>query len=397
MKTDQKLIGSTTRRSLLKVGLGGVALASLGMPTILRAAEPIRIGVLQPFSGGLELLGEQGAQGIEMALLEANAAGGILGGRMFEIIRADTKTDPKTAVEKSNELIRAQKVAAVIGPVTSAERDAIRSTYERFKTPLIYATDYEGGVCSQYITCYSALPQHSVTPLVPYAVENVGKAFYLLGSDYIWPQKMNAAFRAEAEKAGATITGEEYGAWGSKDYTPTLRKIESSGADTVVLTIVGGDAVTFVKQFAASALKGKVRIIFFGFSENYLSGLSVEEAEGIVGTANFIATLDKPEAKEFVAKVKARYGDGAIVSNTVDAHYTATRFLVEGLKKADSDQTDAFSAAMLDMPMMSGNGEVQLRSADRHADLNILIFEARGGKMEVLKDLGRIIAPSQCS
>lgn len=395
---DQKVknTGSTTRRGLLRLGLGGVALSMLGMPSILRAAEPIRIGILQPFSGGLELLGNQGAQGAEMALLEANEAGGVLGGRMFEIIRADTKTDPKTAVEKSNELIRASKVSAVIGPVSSAERDAIQSTFERFKTPLLYATDYEGGVCSRYLTCYSALPSHTVVPLVEYAIETGSKSFFLLGSDYIWPQKMNASFRSEAEGRGTAIAAEEYGAWGAKDYAPTLRKIESSGADTVVLTVVGGDAVTFVKQFAASPLKGKVKLLFFGFSENYLSGLSPEEAEGIVGTANFVATLDKPEAKELVAKVQARYGADAIISNTVDAHYTLTRILVEAIKKAGSAEIDAFNAAMLDMPILSGNGEVQIRSADRHADLNVLIVGAKGGQMEVLRDLGRINAVSQC-
>ena len=318
----------------------------------------------------------------EFSAHRSQTTGAVLDGRMFEIIRADTKT----AVEKSNELIRSNKVSAVIGPVSSAERDAIQSTYERFKSPLLYATDYEGGVCSPYVTCYSALPAHTVAPLVDYALETGSTSFFLLGSDYIWPQKMNASFRTEAESRGASIAGEEYGAWGAKDYAPTLRKIESTGADTVVLTVVGGDAVTFVTQFAASPLKGKVRVLFFGFSENYLSGLSVEESEGIIGTANFIATLDKPEAKELVAKVRARYGDSAIISNTVDAHYTMTRILIE-----------AFNAAMLDMPILSGNGEVQIRSADRHADLNVLIVRAKAGQMTVLKDIGRIDAPSQCS
>jgi len=384
-----------SRRRLLKTGAGGLA-ATLAMPAIVRAAEPIRVGVLQPFSGGLEVLGEQGAQGTEMALMEANEAGGVLDGRMFEFIRADTKTDPKTAVEKVNELIRSQKVTAIVGPVTSAERDAIQSTVERFKTPLLYATDYEGGVCSRYITCYSALPAHWVAPLVPYAIENVGKSFYLLGSDYVWPQKMNAAYKAETEKAGGTIVGEEYGAWGAKDYTPTLRKIESSGADTVVITLVGADAVTFVKQFAASPLKGKVRLIFFGFSENYLSGLSEDESNGIVGSSNFVATLDKPEAKAFVAAVHKRFGDNAVVSNTVDAHHTLTRFFIEGVKKAGSDDKEKITDAMVDQSLMSANGEVYLRASDRHVDLNVLIVEAQGGQMRVLKDLGLVKAPSQC-
>lgn len=385
-----------SRRQLVKGAAAGVTAAAVGMPSIVRAAEPIRVGILQPFSGGLEVLGEQGAQGAEMALAEANEAGGVLGGRTFEAVRADTKTDPKTAVEKTNELIRSNKVTAIIGPVTSAERDAIRATVERFKTPLLYATDYEGGVCSRYITCYSALPAHWVVPLVPYVVANVGKSFYLLGSDYVWPQKMNAAYKEEAEKAGAKVVGEEYGAWGAKDYTPTLRKIESSGADTVVLTLVGADAITFVKQFAASPLKGKVRIIFFGFSENYLSGLSPDESNGIIGSANFIATLDKPEAKALVAKVRKRYGDKAIVSNTVDAHYTLTRFFIEGVKKAGSDDKEKITDAMVGQTLMSGNGEVTLRASDRHVDLNVLIVEAQDGKMKLLKDLGLIKAPSQC-
>lgn len=384
-----------SRRRLLKTGAGGLA-AALAMPAIVRAAEPIRVGILQPFSGGLEVLGEQGAQGAEMALMEANEAGGVLDGRMFEFIRADTKTDPKTAVEKASELIRSQKVTAIIGPVTSAERDAIQSTVERFKTPLLYATDYEGGVCSRYITCYSALPAHWVAPLVPYAIENVGKSFYLLGSDYVWPQKMNAAFTAETGKAGGKIAGEEYGAWGAKDYTPTLRKIESSGADTVVITLVGADAVTFVKQFAASSLKGKVKLIFFGFSENYLSGLSQDESNGIIGSSNFVATLDKPEAKAFVEAVHKRFGDKAVVSNTVDAHHTLTRFFIAGVTKAGSDDKEKITDAMVDQSLMSANGEVYLRASDRHADLNVLIVEAQDGQMRVLKDLGLIKAPSQC-
>jgi ABC-type branched-subunit amino acid transport system substrate-binding protein len=387
---------AVTRRRILTAGAGGFVAAAVGAPHIIRAAEPIRVGILQPLSGGLEVLGAQGAQGAEMALLEANEAGGVLGGRVFEAIRADTKTDPKTAVEKINELIRGQKVSAVIGPVTSAERDAVKATVERFKTPLLYATDYEGGVCSRYITCYSALPAHWVSPLVAYAVVNVGKSFYLLGSDYVWPQKMNASYKSEAEKAGGKIVGEEYGAWGAKDYTPTLRKIESSGADTVVLTLVGADAITFVKQFAASSLKGKVRVIFFGFSENYLSGLSTDESNGIVGSANFVETLDKPEAKAFVEKVHKRYGDKAIVSNTVDAHYMLTRFYIEGVKKAGTDDKEKVTDAMVGRSLMSGNGEVTLRASDRHVDLNVLIVEASGGRIKVLKDLGLIKAPNQC-
>jgi branched-chain amino acid transport system substrate-binding protein/urea transport system substrate-binding protein len=381
----------------MQLGAGAFLATSLATPGILRAAEPIKVGILQPFSGGLEALGEQGAQGTVLALEEANAAGGVLDGRLFEIIRADTKTDPKTAVEKASELSQRDQVNAIFGPVTSANRDAIQPTIERFKMPLMYATDYEGGVCSRYITCYSALPDHWVAPLIPYVVKNHGTKLFLFGSDYVWPQKMNAAIRATAEANGGSVVAEEYSPWGVKDYTATLRKIDNSGADVVVLTVVGADAVTFVKQFTAAGMKDRIRIVFFGFSENYLTGLTTQESDGIVTASNFIATLDKPEARAFVDKVHAKFGSDAIVSNTVDAHYMLTRFYIEGIKRAGTDDREAVLDAMVDNTLMSGNGEVHLRASDRHADLNVLIAEARDGQMVVKEDLGRIVASSQCT
>ncbi len=385
------------RRQAIRLGTGAFLATSLAAPAILRAAEAIKVGILQPFSGGLEALGEQGAQGTILALEEANAAGGVLDGRMFEIVRADTKTDPKTAVEKTNELSQRDQVNAIFGPVTSANRDAMQSTIERFKTPLMYATDYEGGVCSRYITCYSALPDHWVAPLIPHVVKNHGSKLFLFGSDYVWPQKMNAAIRSTAEANGGSVVAEEYSPWAVKDYTATLRKIDNSGADVVVLTVVGADAVTFVKQFTAAGMKDRIRIVFFGFSENYLAGLTTEESNGIVTAANFIATLDKPEAKSFVDKVHAKFGGDAIVSNTVDAHYMLTRFYIDGVKRAGTDDKEAVLDAMVDNTLMSGNGEVHLRASDRHADLNVLIAEAVDGNMVVKEDLGRIVAASQCA
>ena len=175
-----------SRRALLKQSALLAAAGVIGAPAIIRAAEPIRIGILQPFSGGLEALGEQGYQGAKLAVDEVNDKGGLLN-RHVDYVRADDKTDPKTAVERTLELIQRDNVDAIIGPVTSANRDAIMPTIDRLKTPLLYATDYEGGVCDRYITCYSAVPEQWVKPLIPYVREHYGDAFFLVGSNYVWP------------------------------------------------------------------------------------------------------------------------------------------------------------------------------------------------------------------
>jgi urea transport system substrate-binding protein len=383
-----------TRRMFTKATIAGAVV--LGAPRVLRAADPIKIGVLQPLSGGLEVLGQQGVQGTQLALEEANEAGGVLGGRLFEMVVADDKTDPKTSVERTQELIQRDGVAAIFGPVTSANRDAIQPTIERLKTPLFYATDYEGGVCSRYITCYSALPEHWVNPFVPWLKENYGNSFYLFGSDYVWPQKMNAAVKKVVSEIGGEVVGEEYTPFNVKDFTATVRKIEGSGAKVLVLDVVGADAITFVKQFTAAGVKTKVRLAWLGYSENYLSGLTQEESEGVVTVANFIPTLEKPEAKAFVAKVKARFGDAALVSNTVDAHYMMTRFFIEGIKRAGSDDTEKIIDSVVDQSLQSGNGMVYLRPDDRHVDLNVVIAETVDKTLVLRKDIGPVKAPSQC-
>ncbi|MCF3593069.1 substrate-binding protein [Rhodobacteraceae bacterium LMO-12] len=367
---------------------------ALGAPALAQA-KTVKLGVLMPFSGGLELFGAQAMQGIEMLVDEVNGAGGVLG-RQIEIVKADNRTDPKTSVERAQQLIRRDAVDAVIGPVTSSARDAIKSSVERGRKPLLYATDYEGGVCSDYISCYSALPAHYVDPLIPYLMESVGKKVYLFGADYVWPQKMNAAIRAGVESTGGEVVGEEYTPFGVKDFATTIRKIEDSGAEAVILTLPGADGVTFIKQFTAAGMKEKARLAFMGFNENYLPGLSTAESDGIIGCSHFIQTLDRPESQDFVARQKARYGDDVVVSYYVDSHYGITKFFLEAMQRADSDETDKIMAA-LPGTMTVANGEVTLRADDKHVDLNMLLFEARDQKLQMLKYIGKITAPSQCA
>lgn len=389
--------GRISRRGIL-AGVGATVLAPLAAPMIARAqGATFKLGALLPFSGGLELFAEQGMQGIQMAIDEYNADGGVLG-RQIELVQADDKTDPRTAVERATQLIRRDEVNAIVGPITSANRDAIKSTIERGETPLLYATDYEGGVCSPWIACYSPVPAHFVEPLIPFLAEKRNaKNIYLFGADYTWPQKMNAAIRTKVEASGGTIVGEEYTPFGTKDFAPTLRKIEESGADFIILTLPGADGVTFVKQMASSGLKSKVGISFLGFNENYLPGFSGDEAEGIVAPLPFMQTLDRPEAKDFVAKQLAKYGDAAKVTYYADSHYNLTRFYLNAVRKADTDDKKAIMDALPGQSLLSGNGEVTLRAEDRHVDLNLLIASVQGGNLAMEEYIGKVIAPNQCA
>ncbi len=399
MSSIRKLRKSTTsRRSFLK-GAAAVSAAagasSIGMPFV-HAAKTIKIGVVLPFSGGLEIYAEQDIHGVEMAVKEANEAGGVLG-RQIELIITDGKTDPKTVVERAIQLIQRDEVTAVMGPVMSASRNAVQPTMERYKTPLLYATDYEGGVCSRYMFCYSQVPDHYVEPLMPYLMENYGDTFYMFGADYVWPRQINAAVKKTLAKIGGKVVGEEYTPFGVKDFSATLRKIEAAAPAVYVDTLPGGDGLTFIKQFHALGLKDKIRFVKMDLNENYLHGLTNAQSDGMVGCAHFIQTLDRPEARDFVARQLALFGEDTRVTYLAEAAYGITKFFIEGIRRADSDDKEKIIDATVKQELVIGNGPVFLREEDHHVDLAMLIHEAEGGKLWFRKDIGSVSPRNQCT
>src|SRR5262245_27165342 len=110
---------SLSHRAVLKSVAGSALLAGIGAPGIVRAqADAIRIGHLTPLTGFLGPLGEYAVMGIKLAAEEVNAAGGVMG-RKIELVMEDS-VNPQTASAKSERLIERDKVAMIIGEISSA-------------------------------------------------------------------------------------------------------------------------------------------------------------------------------------------------------------------------------------------------------------------------------------
>src|SRR4030095_2204183 len=122
-----------TRRSLLKTA-GGIALASgISAPAILRAqgADVIKIGHLTPRTGFLGPLGEYAVMAVDLAVEEINAAGGMRG-RKVELLKEDS-VNPQTASTKAERMNERDKVACIVGEISSASALTIGQVAERTK------------------------------------------------------------------------------------------------------------------------------------------------------------------------------------------------------------------------------------------------------------------------
>jgi len=105
MKTNGKLLGAMSALSV--VMLAGAA-----------QAEPLRVGALMPMTGDLQAYGESSRNGVELAIQEINAAGGVMG-ELVELEVSDTQTEPQAGVDAAQRLVSINGVSAIVGALSS--------------------------------------------------------------------------------------------------------------------------------------------------------------------------------------------------------------------------------------------------------------------------------------
>ncbi|MFN8126004.1 MAG: substrate-binding protein [Candidatus Nanopelagicales bacterium] len=353
----------------------------------------LTIAAVLPLSGPESLFGHQSLQGARMAVAEINAAGGVRG-RRVDLVVHDQRTETQLAVDQTRAAL-ADGAFAILGPTSSADRDAMLPLCEQARRPLLYATDYEGGQCSRYLFCYSPIPEHYLKPLVPFLIERSGDRFALIGADYVWPRGIGRALRTVVEARGGTLDAEIYRPMEQMDFAADLEALD--GAGTVVVVLLGASGQSFLQQFAAHEFAHRPRLAVMAFNENYMAGLPSDVVEGIVTAVPFLESLDLPEARDFVARQRAMFGPDAVVSYFAESHYGLLMFLRDAIEAVGSDDVEAVIDAMGDRTRTVGNGPVTLRASDHHMILNMVIAEVRDGELLAVQDVGRIAPPDQCA
>lgn len=365
-----------------------LTIVMVSMLSVASAADSVKIGAVLPFSGGLEIFGEQAKAGIDLAVKEINEAGGIAG-RTLAVIYEDNKTDPKTSVEKASKLIRKEKVISVIGPITSSGRDAMIPTLKRLKTPLLYATNYEGGLCEDNVFSFNTVPNQELAQLIPAMAIRSGKSFYLFGTDYVWPQKMFERAEQEIARIGGEVVGKAFTPWGVKDFTPAIRKIMNSNADVLVFAVPGIDGTTFIKQANELGLSRKVSIAFLGFSETYLGAFGDTTEMDMLVAVPFISTMQS--SKAFVKNIKAANPKIAGVSHYARTHYDAVKAIAAALKDAKDINAEAVTTGLKTLKTDS----VEMNS-DNQVNLNMFIGQVKNNQLNMVIPLGQQIGEVGC-
>jgi branched-chain amino acid transport system substrate-binding protein/urea transport system substrate-binding protein len=386
-----------SRRRFLQasVAAGGLAMAGAVARPVVAQGAPIKVGAVQPFSGGLELFGNQAKLGLDLAVAEINDGGGILG-RPLEVIYEDNKTDPKTSVEVTTKLIKRDEVVALTGPITSNARDAMAPTVTRMKTPLLYATNYEGGACGRYIFSFNTVPNQELEKLVPHLHQAFGDSYYMFGADYVWPQKMFEAAEALIGGLGGSVGGKEFTPWGVKEFAPVVRRIADSGAKVLLFALPGADGITFIKQAEDFGLFDKVTVGFLGFSEAYLGAFGEGKGQNMWVTVPLVSSSEEPGVKDFVARIRKNAGSDVVISHYVMTHYNAMMALKAGLEKVGKVDREAVVEGLEGAAIDSPTGKMSVDAGNHHVTLNMYLAKTEGAGLQTVEALGPLAPQPAC-
>ena len=380
----------TRRTALHTIGAtAALATGALAAPAIIRRAsaqDPIRVGVISPLTGAWTVYGKAHSAGFQMAVDEINEKGGVQG-RPIEIVLGDSKTEPRIVVEQANRLIRQERVDFLAGTFSSAERNAAGPVVTSANKILLYPTFYEGqekeyypGVCNQNIFMFGPEPTQQVWPHMQYMMDNFGKKFFMIGSDYAWPRVTNLVTKRKLEELGGEVVAEVYIPFNTPQYELVLRDIRASGADIIFHSLTGSDTVNFRRQYAAAGMKDDFAFWTVDDEEVVTSGLGPEVSQGDYVSFDYFMTIAHPNNKAFLERFRAKFGQDALMNTVGVAMYNAAYMAAAAIEKTGEVSTDALREGLRGMTFEDGpQGPVRMREIDHQMVVPSYLMRVREG------------------
>lgn len=371
-----------------------LAAAAAGSAPAVFAADPLKVAVLIPQSGPAGLFGPSSKACAEMAADAVNARGGVLG-RKIELLFADAGLAPAEASQAALKLWKGSRAGAVIGMHDSAVRGALVGLFKG-QVPYFYTPVYEGGECAKGTYVKGETPQQQLQPVIPWiAAERKPTKWYMIGNDYVWGRNTNAAAKGYIEKTGAKVVGDEYLPFTVDNFDASLARIRDSGADAVLVSLVGGSAVTFNKAFASFGLADKALRLGTLIEENTLMGIGLANAKNLYASSGYFANVETPAAKAFAADYAKRFGPQAPALNGLaESTYEGFLMLEAIARKAGSLDVAKMDAASEGATYSGPRGQATIRA--RHVEQDIYVADVTDKGFRVVKTFPRVASGQTC-
>ncbi len=313
-----------------------IALGLSAAFAVTPASAQIKLGVFGPFTGDAAAYGQSQKEGVEIAVKEVNAAGGVLG-KKFEIVYADDAGKPEQAAAVALRLANQDEVTVLLGSISSGASLAASQIAAQTETPQIVITSTAQRITTQGNPWVfrSTIPDtafaESLAAFVAKKYPNKKKyAFIYVNDDF--GKGGFEKFNAKAKTLGMTLVADEKYARGDLDFTGQLTRIRSSGAEVLIEWSRYAEQALISKQKKQMGLN--IPLLAGDGTPKYLE-LAGDAAEGVVYPTDFaIPTAKTAIGMALVKSVKDNYN--RLADYTHAQAYDAVKLAAAAITKAGS-------------------------------------------------------------
>jgi urea transport system substrate-binding protein len=391
----------------------------------LKAQDTVRVGVLHSLSGTMAISETSLRDVLLFAFDEINHAGGIkVGDKSYKIdpVIVDGASNWLLFAEKAKELLVEDKVAVTFGCWTSVSRKSVQPVFEKENGLLFYPVQYEGEELSKNIFYIAETVNQQAIPAVDYLLTQGKKKFYLIGTDYVYPQTTNlilykylllhgvppegigGGFRKD--DSGKVISSGKYVPFGYTDFqqiVADIKRFAASGDACVINTINGDSNVSFFKKIVAAGLtSADCPVVSFSLAEDELRSLPTRKLVGELGCWSYFMSLKTPGNKTFLKNwyswLKTESHSGVIkekraVDSPIVLSYNGVYLWKKAVEKAGTFDVDAVRKVLESGAIsFEGPGGKITVQANHHCTKNVYIGETRAnGQFKILKTFPQVV------
>lgn len=334
------------------------ALAMAGVTTLSFAADPIKIGVDGPFTGGSSSMGVSMRDGVRLAIDEINKSGGVLGRQLLGVERDDEAKNER-GVQIAQELVNKEKVTAVVGYINTGVALASQRFFQEARIPVLNNVATGSVITHQfdkeadnYVFRNSAHDSIQAPMIVEEAIARRHfKKVAILADSTNYGQLGREDLEKALKAKGITPVAVEKFNIKDVDMTAQLLKAKEAGAEAVLTYGIGPELAQIANGMTKLGWKVPLVGSWTLSMANYIDNAG-PGGEGARMPQTFIQEPTTPKRQAFIISyLKTFNPKNARMDSPVSAAqgYDSVYLLAAAIKQAGSTEGPKVKAALEDL------------------------------------------------
>ena len=346
----------------------------------VQAQSSFKIGEINSYKAQPAFL-EPYKKGMELALEDINASGGV-NGHKLELFTREDNANPGDAVRAGEELLSREGVDVIAGAYLSniglalADFAKQRKVFYMAGEPLTDKMVWQNG--NRYTFRLRASTYMQVSMLVPEALKMKKKRWALVYPNYEYGQSAAATFKQllKANQSDVEFVAELAPPLGKLDAGAVTQALADAKPDAIFNVLFGADLTKFVREGQTRGLfTGREVVSLLTGEPEYLDALKDDTPSGWVVTGYPWSSLNTPEHSAFLLAYQKRYNDYPRLGSVVG--FTMIKSIAQAYKKAGSNDTEKLMAASRGMVVESPFGKITFRAEDQQSTMGAFVGKTK--------------------